>query len=157
MRGVGDAVALAPFRLAAPFERLRDRAEAAGAPGVFLATLGRLAEFSPRAQFAANLLAAGGLASLGGEDAHADDAALAAAFRASGAHVACLCGGDAAYAARAEGAARALKAAGCDFLALAGRPGAQEAALAAAGVELFVFAGGDAIEALERLQGALGL
>lgn len=149
--------ALAPFRLAQPFEALRDRAEAAGSPPVFLATLGGLADFSPRAQFAANLFAAGGLPSLGADASHADDAALVAAFQASAAKAACLCGSDGAYAERATGAAQALKAAGCTFLAYAGRPGEQEAALQAAGVEVFIFAGGDAVEALERLQRAVGV
>ena len=148
---------LAPFRLAEPFEALRDRAERAGAPPVFLATLGALADFSPRAQFAANLFAAGGLASLAAEQQHADDTALAAAFRASDARAACLCGSDGAYAERAQGAAQALKAAGCTLLAYAGRPGEQEAMLRAAGVDLFLFAGGDAVEALERMQQALGV
>jgi len=149
--------ALVPVRLAEPFERLRDAAEMAGAPPVFLATLGQLTEFSPRAQFAANLFAAGGLPSLGAEDTHSDDAALTAAFQASGARAACLCGSDAAYAERAESAARALKAAGCTVLAYAGRPGEQEGPLRAAGVDLFVFAGGDAVEALEHIHRALGV
>lgn len=148
---------LAPFRLAEPFERLRDAAEAAGAPPVFLATLGQLADFSPRAQFAANLFAAGGLPSLGGEEVHHDDAALVAVFRASGARAACLCGSDAAYADRAETAARGLKEAGCTFLVYAGRPGERETLLRAAGVDLFVFAGCDAVEALERIQQSLGV
>lgn len=149
--------ALIPIRLAEPFERLRDAAEAAGAPPVFLATLGNLADFSPRAQFAANLFAAGGLPSLGADETHADAAALVEAFRASGAKVACLCGSDSAYAERAESAAPALKAAGCRFLAYAGRPGEHEAALRAAGVDIFVFAGGDAVEALEHIHRALGV
>jgi methylmalonyl-CoA mutase len=39
----------------------------------------------------------------------------------------------------------------------AGRPGEREAALREAGVEQFVFAGMDAVEALERLHASLGV
>ncbi|MBR7743059.1 methylmalonyl-CoA mutase small subunit [Phycicoccus sp. BSK3Z-2] len=53
--------ALAPRRDAAPFEALRDRARALGAPTVTLATLGPLRDHQARRSFAENLLAAGGL------------------------------------------------------------------------------------------------
>ncbi len=58
------ANALPAMRLAEPFEALRDRAEAClgGRPGVFLATLGPIADFTARAGFARNLFEAGGLA-----------------------------------------------------------------------------------------------
>jgi methylmalonyl-CoA mutase len=148
---------LEPMRLAAPFERLRDLADAAGNPPVFLANLGSLAEFAPRAQFTANLLAAGGLTVLGAEQAYQDDAALADAFRASGARAACLCSTDSAYAAQAESTARALIAAGCGLVALAGRPAEHEATWRAAGIAVFIYAGGDAIEALEAMHAGLGV
>lgn len=148
---------LLAMRLAEPFERLRDRADAAANPGVFLANLGPLAAFSPRANFALNLLAAGGLRALGPETEYADDAELIAAFRASGARAACLCGTDAAYGARAEGLAIALKAAGCATILLAGRPGEHEAAWRKAGITDFLFTGCDAIAALEALHARLGI
>jgi len=75
--------ALAPHRIAAPFEALRDAAEAAGSPSVFLATLGPLAAFTARAGFAKNLFEAGGLAAPVPEG-FADHEALVAAFTASG-------------------------------------------------------------------------
>src|SRR5262249_54791477 len=54
------------IRLAAPFEWLRDASEGmlvrTGArPKIFLATLGKLADFTARATFAANFYAAGGI------------------------------------------------------------------------------------------------
>jgi methylmalonyl-CoA mutase len=79
-----------------------------------------------------------------------DYAALAAAFKASGAALACLCSSDKDYAGQAAAAARALQAAGAKHIYLAGRPGEQEAALRAAGVNDFVFAGGDALAALQE-------
>jgi methylmalonyl-CoA mutase len=79
-----------------------------------------------------------------------DFAALAAAFRASGALLACLCSSDDIYIRQAAAAAKALQAADARHIYLAGRPGAQEAALRAAGVNDFVFAGGDALTTLQE-------
>ena len=72
-----------------------------------------------------------------------------AAFKVSGAGVACLCSSDEVYAAHAIPAAQALQAADAKHIYLAGRPGEQEAALRAAGVNDFVFAGGDALAGLQ--------
>jgi methylmalonyl-CoA mutase len=75
---------------------------------------------------------------------------LTAAFKASGADLVCLCSSDKVYAGQAAAAAGALQAAGAKHIYLAGRPGEQEAALRAAGVHDFVFAGGDALAALQE-------
>jgi methylmalonyl-CoA mutase len=149
---------LAPIRWAAPFEALRDRGEAGGArPAVFFANLATLSEFAPRAQWARNLLAAGGVGSIGPEEAHATMETLIDAFRLTKARVAIITGADARYAEHAENAAQRLKAAGADWVLLAGKPGESEAKLRAAGVDQFVFAGQDAIKELETLHVALGL
>jgi methylmalonyl-CoA mutase len=146
----------APIRLAEKFENLRDTANPATAR-IFFANLGSLADFSPRAQRTRNLFAAGGVASLGADDAHETTEALVAAFRASGAHVALIASTDACYADQAENAAQLLKAAGADWVVLAGKPGEREAALRAAGVDQFVFAGQDALNELGTLHTALGI
>jgi methylmalonyl-CoA mutase len=80
-----------------------------------------------------------------------DDDALAAAFRASGAAMACLCSSDAIYVERAAAATRALSAAGARKIWLAGKPGDNEASLRAAGVDGFIFAGCDVLAALTSL------
>ncbi|HEV7259734.1 MAG TPA: methylmalonyl-CoA mutase subunit beta [Bosea sp. (in: a-proteobacteria)] len=141
-------------RLAEPFEVLRDQADAAAQrPVVFVATLGPIADFTARAGFARNLFEAGGLSAPSGDgfakNGGTDVAALVAAYTASGARLACLCGSDAAYAAEGAAAARALSTAGATVW-LAGRPGELEAELNKAGVTSFISAGGDAIEALTR-------
>jgi methylmalonyl-CoA mutase len=79
-----------------------------------------------------------------------DLAALAAAFKASGAELACLCSSDKIYAEHAVAAAKALQAAGARHIYLAGRPGEQETALRNAGVSDFIFAGGNALAMLEE-------
>jgi methylmalonyl-CoA mutase len=144
---------LPPMRLAAPFETLRDRSDAIKAksgarPKVFLANLGTAADFTARATFAKSFFETGGIEAVDSEG-FADPAKLAAAFRASGATLACLCSSDKVYGANAAAAAQALQAAGARHIYLAGRPGEMEANLRGAGVGDFIFAGGDALAALQ--------
>jgi methylmalonyl-CoA mutase len=91
-----------------------------------------------------------------GDDLSDQLAALTAAFEASGATLACLCSSDKVYADRAAAAASALQAAGAKHIYLAGRPGEQEAALRAAGVQDFIFAGGDALAILNAAYQPMG-
>ena len=74
---------------------------------------------------------------------------MPATFKTSGAAIVCLCSSDKVYAEHAAAAAKALQAAGAKHIYLAGRPGEQEAALLAAGVGDFIFAGGDALAMLQ--------
>jgi methylmalonyl-CoA mutase len=145
---------LTPMRLAAPFERLRDRSDdvlkTTGArPKIFLANLGTAADFTARATFAKNFFETGGIEAVMSEGL-TDPAAILSAFKASGAALACICSSDAVYGENAEGAAKALQAAGATHIYLAGRAGEQEAALRAAGVDEFISAGGDALAALQQ-------
>ena len=80
-----------------------------------------------------------------------DPAALATAFKASGAALACLCSSDKVYAALAADAAKALQAAEAGHIYLAGRPGRQRGRVPRAGVSDFIFAGGDALAALQEV------
>jgi methylmalonyl-CoA mutase len=146
--------ALPPMRLAAPFEALRDRSDQirkdkGARPKIFLANLGTPADFTARATFAKSFFETGGIEAVDTEG-FTDPAALGAAFKASGAQLACLCSSDKIYAGQAAAAAGALQAAGARYIYLAGRPGEQEAALRAAGVNEFVFAGGDALTVLQE-------
>jgi methylmalonyl-CoA mutase len=146
--------ALSPMRLAEPFERLRDRSDeilkTQGArPKVFLANLGTPADFTARATFVKSFFEVGGIEAAGSEGL-ADPAALSVAFKASGAALACVCSSNKVYAEQAESAAKALHAAGAKHIYLAGRAGEQEAALRAAGVNEFIFAGADALAALQQ-------
>ncbi|WP_371345063.1 methylmalonyl-CoA mutase family protein [Ancylobacter sp. IITR112] len=142
-------------RLAEPFERLREAA-AASRPQVFLAALGTPADSATRAGFARAAFEAGGIAATGA-DGFSDLPSLVAAFRASGAALACLCGSDANYAERAVEAAQALKAAGARAIILAGKPGMEEAAQRAAGIDAYLFAGLDLVAFLREMQAVLGI
>jgi methylmalonyl-CoA mutase len=147
-------------RLAEPFEALREVSDAQLAatgrrPQVFLACLGDLAVHSARATWTRNLLAAGGIEAIASDGLHSSiDAGRA--FAASGARLACLCSSDAVYAELAEATIGALKAAGARLVLLAGRP-RQEAALQAAGLDGFMFIGGNVLASLARIYDALGI
>jgi methylmalonyl-CoA mutase len=140
---------LIPIRVAAPFERLRDAADALPArPRMFLAAIGPLVKHARRVGFARELFEAGGVAAIADPGA-ANAEASAARFTASGARMACLCGADEDYRESAGEVARSLKRAGASHLLLAGRPGEHESEWRAAGVDDFIFAGCDAVAALE--------
>lgn len=144
--------ALPPMRLAMPFECLRDRSDQilknkGNRPKIFLANLGTPADFTVRATFAKSFFETGGIEAVDTEG-FTDPAALAIAFKASGTALVCLCSGDKVYARQAAGAANALQAAGAKHIYIIGRPGEQEAALRAAGVKNFIFAGSDALAPL---------
>ncbi len=149
---------LSPIRLAAPFEALRDQADVAiqrsgGAPRVFLASLGAMADHTTRSTWIANFLAAGGIEAIASEG-YTSSAEAGRAFADSGATVACLCASDQAYSELGEATALLLKQAGARFVYVAGRPNT-EAELQAAGVDGFLFAGQDSVVALKKLQDQL--
>jgi methylmalonyl-CoA mutase len=154
---------LPAIRLAKPFEAMRDAsdrvlAQTGSRPKVFLANLGRPSDFTVRATFAKNFYEAGGIEAVTNDgfslpsppsmgEMKTDIAALVAAFKASGAHLACLCSSDKVYAAEAIDAAQALAAASA-IIHLAGRPGENEANWRQAGVKTFIYAGCDMLATL---------
>lgn len=134
---------IVPVRYASGFEALRDQARTLPAATVFLANIGPVSVFTARSTFAKNLFEAGGIRAITNEG-FADAQEAAAAFAASGARIACVCSSDAVYAEQAEPVAKALKAAGAERIYLAGQPGDHRDAYVAAGIDEFVFTGGNA-------------
>ena len=137
------------YRLATRFEDLR-RIAAKSKPRVFLACLGTQAAFTARANFAANLYAAGGVQAQAG-DGGTDIDAIVAAFRANGSKIVCLCGSDEDYDSHAEGLAQALYTAGAVHIALAGQP------RGLAQIDDYCFAGCAALDFLSAIHDRLGL
>ncbi len=155
---VTEEISLPSIRLAEPFETLRDRADAILArsgrrPTVFLATLGRVADFTARAMFAKNAFETGGIEAFANdgfaEGEGTDLVAQTEAYKASGAALACIASSDARYAEEAGDAAIALVASGAAAVYLAGRPGPRETELRAAGISGFVYAGCDMLAFLD--------
>ena len=150
--------ALPQIRLAEPFEALRDASDRTLAktgtrPKVLLANLGKLSDFTARATFARNFYEAGGIEALS-NDGFKDQAAMIAAFRTSGAKLACLCSSDKVYEREAATAARALAAAGA-IVHLAGRPGEHEADWRQAGIKSFIYVGCDVVSTLQAARDIL--
>ena len=148
------------IRLAEPFEKLRDASDhalaATGArPKVFLANLGTLAEFTARASFAKTFFEAGGIEAASNDGfKNRDD--MIAAFKTSGAKLACLCSSDEVYGKEAAQAAKAITAAGAAHIYLAGRPKEQDK-FRAAGVGSFIFVGCDLLATLTATHDILKL
>ncbi|GAB1817802.1 methylmalonyl-CoA mutase family protein [Herbidospora sp. RD11066] len=141
-REAGPGLPGQPDRYAGPFEKLRDLADAQDdRPTVFLATIGPVAVHTARATFAANLFAAGGIATVVGEPAE---------FVHAGTTVACICSSDRLYADHAEQVAAALREAGAEKVWLAGKG-------EYGGVDATLFAGCDALKVLESTFDDLGV
>ncbi len=153
--------ALPRHRAAQAYEDLRDAADAYRArtgarPRIFVANLGRPADYTGRNLFARNLFEAGGIEAVdsGGFD---DTAAAAEAFTASKANLAVICSSDAVYEARAAEAARALKQAGAGRIYLAGRPGESREMYENNGIDDFVYLGCDILQTLRTALAHLGV
>ncbi|MDX2148374.1 MAG: methylmalonyl-CoA mutase family protein [Planctomycetota bacterium] len=166
-----SAIHVHPF--AEPFERLRDAADdyarAVGhKPRVFLAAVGSVAKRLARVNFCMNLFQAGGFEVLVGDGsggASGDGASrgaqsrdeILAAFRASGATLAVVCGDDADYQSTVHELVPALHAAGANRVVLAGNPGANESAYRQTGVDHFVFVKCDVVSLLRELLASEGV
>ncbi len=138
------AASLTSYRVAEPFEALRDRSDAilrttGKRPRVTVLTLGPLADHAARLAFTRNLFEAGGV-----------EVNILAEFGMPVTGLICLVGSDAAYAAEALDRATALIARGCNVW-LAAKPGSLDASLTATGAKCRIFAGCDSIDVLTEV------
>ena len=153
----GQPIQLLPrFRLAEPFERLRDRSDGYLArhgqrPKVFLACLGRASDFTARASFAKSLFESGGIEAVEGSGD-----TLMKRFAESGATLVCLCSSDKVYATEAASAVKALGAAGGSHIYLAGKPGGHDKAWEDEGIGNFLHPGCDMLGMLQDAYESLG-
>jgi methylmalonyl-CoA mutase len=148
-------------RVAEAFEALRDASDAyrsrtGGLPKIFLANLGPIAKHTARATFAKNFFEVAGIEALG-NDGFADADACADAFAKSGAEIAIICSADPIYEEMVPSVAPALKKAGCKRVYLAGHPGDKRDAYTQAGVDDFVFLGGDILKTTGAALSLLGV
>ncbi|MBF0560956.1 MAG: methylmalonyl-CoA mutase small subunit [Alphaproteobacteria bacterium] len=159
--GGATVKALPRHRLSETFETLRDQADAfkvkTGAwPRIFLANMGPVAHHTGRATFAKNFFETGGIETLG-NNGFADAESCVKAFKDSGASMAILCSSDALYEGFVPSTAPALKQAGCSYLFLAGNPGEKKQAYSEAGVDDYIFLGGDVLGTLRATLARLGV
>ncbi|MGW9208745.1 methylmalonyl-CoA mutase family protein [Embleya sp. NPDC055664] len=146
-----SAAGLPRVRYAEAYEALRDRSDAllaaTGArPTVFLATLGPLAQYTARAGFAANLFAAGGIATVEAGTTEGDESAAEAIVarwtEAGRPATVVLTSSEKLYATLAAPVAAALRAAGAGRILLAGQKAH------GADVDGYVYSGCDALDVL---------
>ena len=152
---------LPPHRPAAPWEALRDAADAyekrnGRRPGVLLVTLGETKTYAARLGWVEALVAAGGL-----EPRHyaidvLDAGEIQEELAAAGTRFAFVCGTDDSYQERGEPVALALRSAGAGYVVFAGAPGEHEAKYRAAGTGDFAYRGVDVLSILVRGQSAAG-
>jgi methylmalonyl-CoA mutase len=109
---------------------------------VFLACLGRAADFNARASFAKSLFESGGIEAVEGKGDN-----VAKRFTESGAKLACLCSSDKVYQREAGDVAKTLAEAGATRIYLAGKP-TDQAALERAGISSFLHQGCDTLQIL---------
>jgi methylmalonyl-CoA mutase len=152
--------ALPRHRYGERFEALRDASDAhlektGERPKIFLANLGAVAQHTGRATFTKNFFEAAGIQTLSNEG-FADAASCADAFKKSGARIAILCSSDAVYETLAVPTAQALKTAGCEYLFLAGAPGDKKDTYVSAGIDDFIFMGGDVLQITRATLARLG-
>jgi len=160
LKGAVAAPALPPQRLAAPFEALRDAADAYAhasgrGPRAFLAGLGGLAANAECANRLRNFLAVGGIEAIASEGI-ASAVQIPAAFAASATPLACLCGSPEADP-QLVAAVAALKGAGARRIVVAGSAPALDAPLRTAGAHWLLDREGDALAVLTDLHAALGI
>lgn len=159
--GEGESCpALKVQRLSEPYEVLRTAASVAKDAGksttAFFANLGRVADFTARATWAKNFFEAGGIETLSNDGFSQADAAIAA-FKESGAKIACIVGPDGLYEEHGAALAKGLKEAGAELVYVAGRPKELMDALTEAGVDAFAFEGCDVLAELAKIHSQLGI
>jgi len=157
---------LARYRIAEPYEALRDASDKAlektgKRPAIFLATIGKPADFVARVTFARSFFSAGGIAPImpekpvtteSGEPQTFTIEDTVKDFKESGLKLICLCSSDKVYAEKAAEAAKALKDAGASFIYLAGKPKDGREEMQSAGVDDFIFMGCDTLGVLQDAQ-----
>ncbi|MDR2037935.1 MAG: methylmalonyl-CoA mutase family protein [Bacteroidales bacterium] len=143
------------LRLGEEFEALRLRTEQSGRrPKVFMLTIGNLAMRKARASFASNFFSVAGFEIIDNNGFKTVDEGVDAAVKAK-ADIIVLCSSDDEYPELAPQAVKTAKGKG--ILVLAGYPKAIVDDLKAAGIENFIFAGQNVLEALTDYQKMLGI
>ena len=147
--------ALPPMRLAEPFEALRDRSDAmlkkSGArPKVFLANLGTAADFTARATFAKSFFEAGGIEAIDNEG-FADPGSARCRVQGVRRRTSPACARRTrSMPRRRRPPRRPFKAPAQGISIWQAAPASRKPALRAAGIGDFIFAGGDALAALQE-------
>lgn len=150
----GDLLPLPKGRLAVEFEKLRLSTEKAGAPKVFMLTIGNLAMRLARSQFSSNFFGCAGYVIIDnlGFETIADGVKAA---REKGANIIVLCSSDDEYEVYAPELQKELQG-GSEFLVVAGAPACMDD-LKAQGIEHFINVKSNVLETLRIFSDKLGI
>ncbi len=150
----GDLLPLPKGRLAFEFEKLRLSTEKAGAPKVFMLTIGNLAMRLARSQFSSNFFGCAGYGVIDnlGFETIADGVKAA---REKGANIIVLCSSDDEYEVYAPELQKELQG-GSEFLVVAGAPACMDD-LKAQGIEHFINVKSNVLETLRIFSDKLGI
>ncbi|MGI9482357.1 MAG: methylmalonyl-CoA mutase family protein [Hyphomicrobiales bacterium] len=145
-------------RLSEDYEALRDASDAVldkhgSRPSVFMANIGRVADFTARATWAGNIFEAGGIEAPRNDGFNETDK-LAEAFKKSGAKIAVLCSSDEIYHELGTAAIEALLSAGTSHVYVAGK---HSDTLEKAGAGTFIHIGCDILSILRNAHEILGI
>ena len=153
---------LRPYRGAAAFEDLRlktiEYARRTGeTPAVYLLPVGSVSMRNARAAFSANFFGCAGFAIAGNEPHETLESAAEDALR-SKARIIVICSSDKEYTELAPGICKLIKNGNSDaYIVVAGNPKEHIEELRAAGVDDFIHARSNAVEALEKFQRLMGI
>jgi methylmalonyl-CoA mutase len=151
------------WRLAEPFERLRQAAEAhlekyGARPAVHLINIGNIPNYKARADFITGFFEAGGMAVEKSEGVHSAEEAVSEAINASGTHYV-ICGSDESYADIVPALAKAFKQAKPNAkLYVAGKqPDDVEQTFIESGVDGFIHIGSNCYETIVSFMKEMGV
>ena len=151
---VPNNLGLEPQRLAGEFESLRREVDkyavqSSQRPKIFVATLGRLSEYSARLDFTRNFFAVAGIdIEVSSEGLSTDQ--LVTAWKHSGCRIVCLCSSDKNYESEAESLVEMLKNSNANYVYLSGK-------FSCHGIDQNIYIGQNAIEVLKSTLKRLGI
>ena len=111
-------------------------------------------DYTARANFSRNYLAAGGIESL---ELNLDSLKLKEAINQSNCDLVVICSSDKVYSEVLEATVEVLQSCEAGMIILAGDPGAKEEVLKELGVDLFIHANDNMLEALSKIAKTIGM
>jgi methylmalonyl-CoA mutase len=150
---------LKQHRLGEAYEILRDQSDRwltlkGSRPLALLTCLGTQSDYTARANFSRNYLAAGGIESL---ELALDSLKLKEAINQSNCDLVVICSSDKVYSEVLEATVEVLQSCEAGMIILAGDPGAKEKVLKELGVDLFIHADDNMLEALSKIAKRIGM
>jgi methylmalonyl-CoA mutase len=146
-------------RLGEAYESLRDRSDRwlqlkGSRPLALITCLGTQSDYTARANFSKNYLAAGGIEA---QELNVDHLKIKEVINRSNADLIVICSSDKVYSEILETTVEVLKSCEPGMIVLAGDPGAKEKILRELGIDLFIHSKDNMLEALSKIAQRIGM